>query len=180
MLMCATRVVADGPVARPAEEPRAAPLSCDALTGLRHAGVRWLLTTPARRGSRVLVSWRVPARACYAQLTRHWFRGCLALLGERGEAADDAELVFAELVGNAARHTRAWVQVTVLAIPGGLRVEIADQLRERPRLTPGPASPDDECGRGLALVDALAARWGVRHHPRGKTVWFEHRLSGRD
>ncbi|MDQ1645518.1 MAG: hypothetical protein QOJ50_1702, partial [Cryptosporangiaceae bacterium] len=28
-------------------------------------------------------------------------------------------------------------------------------------------------GRGVALVDALAARWGVENEQSGKLVWFE-------
>ncbi len=32
---------------------------------------------------------------------------------------------------------------------------------------------DAEGGRGLALVDSLAVRWGTDSAPEGKTVWFE-------
>ncbi|WP_169336551.1 ATP-binding protein, partial [Nocardiopsis prasina] len=35
------------------------------------------------------------------------------------------------------------------------------------------AGADDEGGRGLYLVDQLAARWGSRPTPDGKAVWFE-------
>ncbi|MGW6457816.1 ATP-binding protein [Streptomyces sp. NPDC055078] len=40
---------------------------------------------------------------------------------------------------------------------------------------PGEAGPEDERGRGLALVDAVAARWGVKVSGAGKTVWCEVR-----
>jgi hypothetical protein len=34
-------------------------------------------------------------------------------------------------------------------------------------------SPEDVSGRGLRIVDLLAARWGVRYDANaGKTVWF--------
>jgi hypothetical protein len=34
-------------------------------------------------------------------------------------------------------------------------------------------SPEDVSGRGLRIVDLLAARWGVRYDAdAGKTVWF--------
>ena len=33
--------------------------------------------------------------------------------------------------------------------------------------------PDDEGGRGIRLVAREARRWGTRHGPMGKTVWFE-------
>ncbi|WP_338060140.1 hypothetical protein [Streptomyces fulvoviolaceus] len=32
---------------------------------------------------------------------------------------------------------------------------------------------DDESGRGLLLLDAVAARWGVTQHHGGKSVWCE-------
>ncbi|GBQ00261.1 hypothetical protein SSP531S_16750 [Streptomyces spongiicola] len=35
------------------------------------------------------------------------------------------------------------------------------------------AAADDETGRGLALLDAVAVRWGVDEGPGTKTVWCE-------
>ena len=35
------------------------------------------------------------------------------------------------------------------------------------------ASPDDEGGRGLYLLDLLSQRWGGVRTPAGKVVWFE-------
>jgi hypothetical protein len=35
------------------------------------------------------------------------------------------------------------------------------------------AGPNDESGRGLLLVNALADDWGTRQEPPGKTTWFE-------
>ncbi|GHI56315.1 hypothetical protein Srubr_61610 [Streptomyces rubradiris] len=47
---------------------------------------------------------------------------------------------------------------------------------------PAPKQPpheEFEHGRGLALVEAHAARWGITFFggfsPRSKAVWFEHR-----
>nr|WP_236058432.1 ATP-binding protein [Streptomyces sabulosicollis] len=37
-------------------------------------------------------------------------------------------------------------------------------------------TPDDESGRGLAIVDALAEAWGIRERVVGKTVWARIRL----
>ena len=41
--------------------------------------------------------------------------------------------------------------------------------------TPREASPDDESGRGLTLVAALADGWGAEPRPGGigKSVWLE-------
>ena len=50
-------------------------------------------------------------------------------------------------------------------------MEVSDGSTQpiRPRI----ATPADEGGRGLALVDALASHHGVRNSPGGKTVWAE-------
>ncbi|WP_303331605.1 hypothetical protein [Streptomyces sp. NA02950] len=40
----------------------------------------------------------------------------------------------------------------------------------------GEAAPDDESGRGLAIVDTFAEAWGVRERVVGKTVWARVRL----
>ncbi|MEY6564990.1 hypothetical protein AB8B12_08570 [Streptomyces sp. PGLac3x] len=45
-----------------------------------------------------------------------------------------------------------------------------------PGAAPAPPGPEDESGRGLVLVDALAAEWGTELLPWGKRVWAE--LSG--
>ncbi|MER5970990.1 ATP-binding protein [Streptomyces sp. NPDC002055] len=54
-----------------------------------------------------------------------------------------------------------------------LRIEVSDAGTEHPTLH--KASEDEESGRGLFLIDALAGAWGS--HDRspgiGKTVWAE-------
>ncbi|MFD5699013.1 ATP-binding protein [Streptomyces lasiicapitis] len=60
--------------------------------------------------------------------------------------------------------------------PGGLlRVEVSDACAERlPRAPGAAAEPDDESGRGPALVAAFADRWGTEVGPEPhKTVWAE-------
>lgn len=39
--------------------------------------------------------------------------------------------------------------------------------------TPGvlAAAPDEIGGRGLSIVESVAARWGVEHHGTQTTVW---------
>jgi hypothetical protein len=52
------------------------------------------------------------------------------------------------------------------------RVEVTDASADSP--SPRDAAADEDSGRGLALVENLARRWGVRAAPGGgKTVWFE-------
>jgi anti-sigma regulatory factor (Ser/Thr protein kinase) len=50
-------------------------------------------------------------------------------------------------------------------------VEVLDKDLRLPRIR--SAGETDEGGRGLYLVDQLAARWGSRPTNDGKAVWFE-------
>lgn len=93
------------------------------------------------------------------------------------EAHDTVVLVVAELAANAVLHGRVPGRDFALSLShdesrGVIRVEASDTHPDRPALT--VAAADEEHGRGLTLVDALAARWGVtgRTGP-GKTVWAE-------
>lgn len=84
-----------------------------------------------------------------------------------------APLLVSELMANAVLHTRSEVLQLDLWISGPLlgcsvRDDAPDDL---PRLlTPAPTDP---FGRGLAIVDAMAARWGCDVGERTKEVWFE-------
>ena len=84
-----------------------------------------------------------------------------------------AELLVSELVGNAVRHAGGADVVLRGSVDGGrVRIEVQDGS---PRL-PGPAgapSWEQEDGRGLQLVEAVAERWGTEPVPGGKFLWFE-------
>ncbi|MGW0365477.1 ATP-binding protein [Streptomyces sp. NPDC002990] len=90
------------------------------------------------------------------------------------EASPDAELCVSELLTNVITHLGEGTPVT-LRITGRAtrtRVELTDpDAREWP--VPRQATDTDESGRGLALLDAVALRWGIRQEPDGKTVWCE-------
>ncbi|MER7952079.1 ATP-binding protein [Streptomyces sp. NPDC096079] len=76
------------------------------------------------------------------------------------DLVDDAELLLTELVTNAFRHAGApTVDVRVYRQGAFIQIEVNDgsPCGRVPRL----ASPYDEHGRGLFLVDALAHAWGV-------------------
>jgi anti-sigma regulatory factor (Ser/Thr protein kinase) len=88
------------------------------------------------------------------------------------DSIDDVVLVASELVGNAVVHTT--VADTDLDI--GWQVDgpavtiwVCDLSADVP--TRRIAEPQATSGRGLAIVAALAADWGVEPLPAGKRVW---------
>lgn len=84
-----------------------------------------------------------------------------------------AALLADELVANGVRHARTPMLVTARFDGRTLRVEVTDACPSPPVRLHVPV--DATSGRGLNLVAALSAGWGVDRHPNGKTVWFEVR-----
>src|SRR3954451_9359935 len=97
-------------------------------------------------------------------------RARLAALGLE-DLSGDAELVVTELVTNAMLHGGGYRGVHVVPLTAGVRVEVADVSAVPPLL--GRASEDAMTGRGLRLVNSLAARWGASAAGSGKVVWAE-------
>lgn len=71
---------------------------------------------------------------------------------------EDAVLVVSELVTNAVRHGTGAVGLRVSAGAEELRIEVHDGSTVPARLR--AAGEEEESGRGLFLVDALARAWG--------------------
>ena len=84
---------------------------------------------------------------------------------------DLVALLVSEVATNALVHGRGRVRVRVHPTSGGLRVEVHDDDPTLPARR--QATPMDEGGRGIALVDALSSGWGAESTSDGKTVWFE-------
>lgn len=83
----------------------------------------------------------------------------------------------AELAANAVQHGRVpgrdFRMTLAVTTRGTLRVEVADTRGDRLPESRRPGG-DDESGRGLLIVEALADRWGVEEGPAPrKTVWAE-------
>ncbi|MGW1881568.1 ATP-binding protein [Streptomyces sp. NPDC001970] len=98
-------------------------------------------------------------------------------------ANEAVTLITAELVANAVRHGHVPgrdFHLRLIATSTTLRAEVTDTRTEK-QPCPGPRLPssDEDSGRGLLLVDALATDWGVspRAAAPGKTVWAEVALS---
>lgn len=116
--------------------------------------------------------------------------------GEPAERIEAAALIVTELVTNAVQHTSTRrIRCRLLRSADGVRICVWNRGRAR---IPAPASPGDsaglpvagfpatggradddpldglaEDGRGLLLVDALAARWGTRAALAGRLVWAD-------
>jgi anti-sigma regulatory factor (Ser/Thr protein kinase) len=83
-----------------------------------------------------------------------------------------ATLLTSELVTNAYLHAGTGIVLRLVRTDEGVRFEVFDASPGEP--TPLVASDLDAHGRGLRLVDGLAAAWGVAPgSPTGKIVWFE-------
>ncbi len=88
----------------------------------------------------------------------------------------DVEMVVTELTSNALMHAGAPVELRVGQGGTGVRVEVQDNSPVAP-VRP-LAGTDAMTGRGLALVSAVAHRWGVHPVSGGKVVWAELALPG--
>jgi anti-sigma regulatory factor (Ser/Thr protein kinase) len=93
--------------------------------------------------------------------------------GHSAALLEDAKLVVSELATNAVIHARSSFTVEVRPRGTRLRLSVRDASRAKPEL--GDDDPLAASGRGLRLVDTLAAAWGVELAEDGKTVWAELR-----
>ncbi|TDC74093.1 ATP-binding protein [Streptomyces hainanensis] len=92
-----------------------------------------------------------------------------------GALADNAQLLTSEIVTNVFSHTDVPF-VTVETVIDARRVLVAtyDESERHPMARRADdAASANENGRGLLLVELLAADWGVAASPLGKRVWFE-------
>ena len=90
------------------------------------------------------------------------------------DLAADLALLLSELVTNSYRHSGAaeeGIGVDVELSRDRVRAEISDHGKGF-KAEPVPESDRGEGGWGLAILDQLAERWGVRKGPPS-AVWFE-------
>jgi PAS domain S-box-containing protein len=89
---------------------------------------------------------------------------------DQAELADTARLLASEVLTNAVRHARQAIGLRLHLMSDEIITEVTDDYAWLPRRTL-PAL-DDEYGRGLTLVEALAHNWGTLPTSDGKIVWF--------
>ena len=133
--------------------------------------MRMLSPAPRRNGPHdEAACLPLPHRPEAGRQARRTARGQLERWQVPDETADDVLLVVSELVTNALSHALPHVCMHLTRLPcGTVRVEVADggPCGARPERDP------DACGRGLALVAALATSHGTAAHPAGTLWWAE-------
>jgi anti-sigma regulatory factor (Ser/Thr protein kinase) len=105
-----------------------------------------------------------------ARAARQLIEAALRRWGD-DDSTEVAALLTTELVTNAIVHARTDFALRVTTNLDRLRVEVSDSSHDPPRLI--PIQDAEEHGRGLHLVNALSASWGVDWSADGKSVWFE-------
>lgn len=102
---------------------------------------------------------------------RQAVRAVCERVGLADDACETAVLLASETATNAIIHGRSEARIRITGQPGRLRFEVADDNSRHPTR---PAQDTDALdGRGMAILETLAAAWGVSEDAIGKTVWFE-------
>jgi anti-sigma regulatory factor (Ser/Thr protein kinase) len=112
-----------------------------------------------------------PCEPSTAEIGRRIVRDVLGVW-HLDDLADRAALIITELIANASRHTSCSEIRLVFGRPSAtwVRVGVVDEEPLRlPALS--QADEDDESGRGLLLIDAVADRWGYDLHGSGRCPW---------
>jgi serine/threonine-protein kinase RsbW len=121
----------------------------------------------------------VPARPSSAAAVRQRICADLLAAGIAETVIDDVILVATELLSNALRHARA-LDGDLLGISWDVEgdavwIKVTDGGgRHHPHVR--HPSPDETNGRGLSIVSALAAEWGVEQGDTNATVWATLRV----
>jgi serine/threonine-protein kinase RsbW len=125
-----------------------------------------------------VVTVRVPAAPASVALVRAQIGADLGQVSIAPAVIEDVLLVASELLTNAIRHGEPLAgggdggEVTVAwqIDPNAIIVRVTDAGgASRPRVR--HPSARDIGGRGLALVEAIASRWGVEAADNATTVW---------
>jgi CheY-like chemotaxis protein/anti-sigma regulatory factor (Ser/Thr protein kinase) len=117
-------------------------------------------------------SARFEAEVSSVPLAREFVR---RWLHDRGadHVFDEASLIVTELATNAVLHAASPYDVRLSRTEGVVRIEVADADAGTPE--PQPFSDVAESGRGIVIVSAISASWGIEAQPHGKITWAELR-----
>ncbi|MDX3749684.1 ATP-binding protein [Streptomyces sp. AK08-02] len=118
-------------------------------------------------------TFRIPKHPRNVPDARAQVRKVLADWGLPAELAADIALVATEFVTNSVRHCEvsfALVEVTLALHTRHVLLEVSDPDKEKTP-TPRLAGQQDEDGRGLAVIAALAGQWGYDLRRFTKCAW---------
>jgi anti-anti-sigma factor len=86
------------------------------------------------------------------------------------QVTERAMLIVAELVSNVVLHAGTTMEVVLRRSARHIHIAVIDE-DDRPAVLRGPQDVRSPSGRGLMLVDALAAAWGCTPTVKGKSTW---------
>jgi len=126
-------------------------------------------------GTGALDTIRLPPEPASARAARQHVARVIET-GPLSDLVETASLLVSEIVTNALLHAGTDIELSCSVEQGSLCV----QVRDRSTVSPSPRhyAAGAMTGRGLGMVELLAAEWGVDVDEHGKTVWF--RLAGPD
>jgi two-component sensor histidine kinase len=121
-----------------------------------------------------LISFVLPSTPESVRMARFHVQAELGFHG-LADYAEDAGIITSELVTNAVQHVRGDGSETIgvtlarASNPPAVTVVVSDSSPDGPRRCNPPA--DGEQGRGLQIVEALAAHWGWHPQDGGKAIF---------
>jgi anti-sigma regulatory factor (Ser/Thr protein kinase) len=111
----------------------------------------------------------LPAEVASCSSARRFVQEALNQATE--ELRADALLLVSELVANAVLHASGPLCLELLQKGSTYRIAVSDGSPTPP--TAKGYRTDDATGRGVHLLDSLAAAWGCKRIGTGKVVWFD-------
>ena len=122
----------------------------------------------------VALDCELPPRPGSVREARHAVEAAVVHLCSH-DALHGLLVIVSELATNAVEHARSEFRVRVVVEDERhstiVRIEVGDADPRRPVLRQRDGT--EEAGGGLALVQALSARWGIEHAASGKIVYAE-------
>lgn len=122
----------------------------------------------------------MPTQVESVAVGRRWLRDVLGRqFGDGHPVTGDAMQALSEILANAVLYgTGSHVRVTYLLDGEWVEVAVHNEGRADGAWARKRAAVDDECGRGLELVDAFCEQWGIAALDEERVkVWFKVRFS---